>query len=698
MNEFPAARRSTHRCLAQNPLHWREHPTLAPLYNGNISSAVYTQQPMGPWGSATTEGDALASIYHYDQLNRLTGMVTRSGITATANDWNAIPTPTSLKAYASQYSYDANGNILTAQRYDSAGTLYDSLVYFYKKSGAQLAQNRLYHLQDLADPGDTLVNPGAGEEAKDIEYDNSAFVDATPEAVEQDNNYRYDALGNLVKDRREGIDTITWTVAGKVAAVVHASSPDSLKFTYGADGQRTSKTLGDPEQGGYREYYIRDAQGNIMAVYLYKALGTSSTLLLQDRPIYGSKRVGSYGEAEEMLSGPLPPNYAHPMLSALLKYELTDHLGNVRATVSGELIPSANSASMYEPHLLSETDYEPFGSLLPGRNYSSDSYRWGYQGSEKTDEISGSGTHYTTYFRELDVRSVSWWSLDPKASSHPWQSPYLVNGNNPILMVDPNGDKEYKSMKAFAKATGGKSLGSGDWLTSDRKGNTDVWKNANAYNLQQDNGANEYTSIGQRADFYGWFQNSTDAKGFETKWAGAASNVASNIDLLTNGLIKFLGYSNDNAASFAKTGNRMIFEDVFPKLRSLYNGSSLKGSAAYNWDAMALSQEQSLIQPLYESTSEFGLLSGLAKQLFYFSSASSLLSNPVPAFPANGNLMSASERWAYGMHNMGYNKVQISNMPDAGKNYNSYYDYKLQQPIVSPQYIKLRKSGAGGSW
>jgi RHS repeat-associated protein len=384
---------------------------------------------MGPWGSTATEGDAMAGIYHYDQLNRLKSMATRQGITAAANNWATIPAPTSLKAYMSQYTYDGNGNILTVQRQDGNGNTYDSLLYHYKKSGAQLLQNRLYHLQDLADHNNSLVNPGAGEQAQDIGYDNSAYMDAAFEAVEQDNNYRYDALGNLVKDRRESIDTITWTVAGKVAAVVHASSPDSLKFTYGADGQRTSKTLGDPEQGGYREYYIRDAQGNIMAVYLYKALGTSSTLLLQDRPIYGSKRVGSYGEAEEMLSGPLPPNYAHPMLSALLKYELTDHLGNVRATVSGELIPSANSASMYEPHLLSETDYEPFGSLLPGRNYSSDSYRFGFNGKLKDDEVHGAtGTSYDYGFRMYDSRIGRFVSIDPLTAKYPFYSPTRRSG------------------------------------------------------------------------------------------------------------------------------------------------------------------------------------------------------------------------------------------------------------------------------
>src|SRR5690606_28455208 len=67
-------------------------------------------------------------------------------------------------------------------------------------------------------------------------------------------------------------------------------------------------------------------------------------------------------------------------------------------------------------------------------------YRFGYQGSEKTDEISGSGNHYTTLFRELDVRLGKWWTIDPKASLRPWESPYSSMGNNPIWYNDPLGD------------------------------------------------------------------------------------------------------------------------------------------------------------------------------------------------------------------------------------------------------------------
>lgn len=94
----------------------------------------------------------------------------------------------------------------------------------------------------------------------------------------------------------------------------------------------------------------------------------------------------------------------------------------------------------YEPNILTDCRYYPFGSVMPGRSYNSNSYRYGWnKGSEKDDEITGvSGSHYTTYFREIDTRLGRMWSRDPVFQ--PWQSPYTSMDNNPIFYNDPLGD------------------------------------------------------------------------------------------------------------------------------------------------------------------------------------------------------------------------------------------------------------------
>jgi hypothetical protein len=59
------------------------------------------------------------------------------------------------------------------------------------------------------------------------------------------------------------------------------------------------------------------------------------------------------------------------------QYELTDHLGNVRAVIGDRLkTETAGTANAYKPELLSATDYFPFGMQMPERVYSaSEGYR-----------------------------------------------------------------------------------------------------------------------------------------------------------------------------------------------------------------------------------------------------------------------------------------------------------------------------------
>ena len=71
---------------------------------------------------------------------------------------------------------------------------------------------------------------------------------------------------------------------------------------------------------------------------------------------------------------------------------------------------------------------------------SSESYRYGYQGSERDDELKGEGNSYVTHYRMLDPRLGRWLSTDPEEHELPDLSPYNSMGNNPILHNDPEGD------------------------------------------------------------------------------------------------------------------------------------------------------------------------------------------------------------------------------------------------------------------
>ncbi|HVA98757.1 MAG TPA: hypothetical protein VNG53_07680 [Bacteroidia bacterium] len=68
-------------------------------------------------------------------------------------------------------------------------------------------------------------------------------------------------------------------------------------------------------------------------------------------------------------------------------------------------------------------------------------FRFGFnKGSEKDNEIYGTGNAYTTFNRELDDRLVRWWTEDPKMIDFPDWSPYSFSFDNPISLNDPMGD------------------------------------------------------------------------------------------------------------------------------------------------------------------------------------------------------------------------------------------------------------------
>ena len=107
--------------------------------------------------------------------------------------------------------------------------------------------------------------------------------------------------------------------------------------------------------------------------------------------------------------------------------------------------------------LVALTDYYPFGSPMPGRRWEREKYRFGIQGWERDDEVSGIGNSYTTFFRQHDPRIGRTWSLDPKRQ---YPSPYTMLGNNPINGVDPDGawfweSSNVRQARAFARETGG---------------------------------------------------------------------------------------------------------------------------------------------------------------------------------------------------------------------------------------------------
>jgi hypothetical protein len=129
------------------------------------------------------------------------------------------------------------------------------------------------------------------------------------------------------------------------------------------------------------------------------------------------------------------------------RYELSNlpkafGIGNVLVAISDRKMQvDAGSDGVYDyflPDVWVTNDYYPFGMLQPGRNFSSEGYRFGFNGQEKDDEIAGTGSYYTAEYWMYDSRIGRRWNVDPVLKY--WESPFACFDNGPIFFIDPFGN------------------------------------------------------------------------------------------------------------------------------------------------------------------------------------------------------------------------------------------------------------------
>ena len=94
----------------------------------------------------------------------------------------------------------------------------------------------------------------------------------------------------------------------------------------------------------------------------------------------------------------------------------------------------------FHNHLILAQNYYPGGMLMPGRTFSSNNYRFGFNGKEKDDNITGvTGSHLDFGARIYDSRIGRWLSVDQLSYKYPGHSPYNFAQNTPISAIDPDG-------------------------------------------------------------------------------------------------------------------------------------------------------------------------------------------------------------------------------------------------------------------
>jgi RHS repeat-associated protein len=334
---------------------------------GNIKAMTwYSSKPSGLGGSSSPN----TYVYNYDPKYQLIagtwgtpgfGTIPAGFTPSTANQEKVIIPGSGTPGTP---AYDANGNITNMQRTDGLSANTDVLAYTYTANTNRIA---------------TIANTGAPAGTYTYGYD-------------QIGRETSEDVGDPIANK-----TIQYDCRGDVTLVSNTGGP-VVAYVYDEAGMRIQKI--DYNTTTHAVALITSYFGDV--IYTQTAIG--GTLTPQEYAINGTTgRIGIYVKQ-----------------SNFYYYQLTDHLGNVRAVLDQSGLPQTTY------------DYYPFGSIYA--RYAYVPYRYGYQG--QSSEMDGETNWNSFQSRMYNPRIGRWTITDPDGQFY---SPYIGMGNNPILLNDPNG-------------------------------------------------------------------------------------------------------------------------------------------------------------------------------------------------------------------------------------------------------------------
>ena len=211
------------------------------------------------------------------------------------------------------------------------------------------------------------------------------------DAVQQDNEYAYDANGNLTKDLNKGIAGISYNCLNLPGAVTFIDG-NQITYTYAADGTKLRTVHGIGGAGTTTDYCTNVIYEN----------GTAKFLLTEEG--YVSLNNLRY------------------------HYCLKDHQGNVRMTIYRD--ETARKRRVEETN-----HYYPFGGVFVS---TTNVQPYKYNGKEYD---ANKGLNWHDYgARYYDAALGRFTTADRFADKYHSLSPYQYGANNPVGNIDVNGD------------------------------------------------------------------------------------------------------------------------------------------------------------------------------------------------------------------------------------------------------------------
>ncbi|MEP5071967.1 MAG: LamG-like jellyroll fold domain-containing protein, partial [Crocinitomicaceae bacterium] len=356
------------------------------LFNGNISQMATAMMDINE-----NLMDLVANDYQYDQLNRIVNMdafIQDVGSITEPNAGYEYNGASSTNTYHTEYTYDHNGNLLKLQR-QSGTTTIDDFTYHYYDNSDPVNPTGSYNESSIFTAGNNV------NATNKLAYVDDGGTSGSTDLLDQNSgNYAYNHIGQLVSDDQEDIESIEWTVTGKVKKITRStgSTKADLEFIYDPMGNRIAKIVKDRTGGNSTNedewtyhYYTKDASGNTMGVYQKTVSESGSelteTYALNELNLYGSRRVGLlsknitvgirisepandigtgtwyttegyYSNIKQHSSVDVDLTYvADPSTEDLTvelgkrNYEFSNHLGNVLEVLSDKKLPNSEDAN-----------------------------------------------------------------------------------------------------------------------------------------------------------------------------------------------------------------------------------------------------------------------------------------------------------------------------------------------------------------
>ena len=427
-------------------------------------------------------GNGAQCKYGYDILQRLSGL---QSYTASNELMQNI-----------SYTYDEVGNITDID--NSAGILsnglggpyfssyqYDSLYRLVHSDGNWLGSlNAVYELATAYHPNgrikrkalsaDIVIQTPMTNSFNPVVYDNMYHYtnSSQPNTLTyidngQQQEFVWDAKGNMVYHKHDGIPMkrfLCWDEQNRLQGVMDEQS--LAVYQYDANGDRTYKLTGELTSqnvsGTWNNFYLLDKATLYASPYLvvtskgytkhYYAeservaskLGNGGLLELDyplvDNALFREKHYANTEHAQNVVDKCLHAEDARPSAPLSYLYELMEvsqEPENERYWYHPDHLGSSSWITFSDGEAVQHLHYLPFGEDLVNQQLTVTGAMYTFSAKEKDAETGYSyfGSRY--YNSDLSI----WLSVDPMASKYPSLSPYVYCANNPIKLVDPNGEE-----------------------------------------------------------------------------------------------------------------------------------------------------------------------------------------------------------------------------------------------------------------